>query len=111
METKPESAAVEAVAWWVPNARACQDGSWEEGPGYLKFSDETDGAERKYGTALYPQSALDALRGEVSYYKENFLSCMATLNVINDAITEADEEGRGFVPVHQLTAALTKESP
>lgn len=60
---------------------------------------------------LYSATTVAELRAEVAYYKENFLSCMATLNAINNAITEADEEGRGFVPVHQLTAALTKESP
>lgn len=47
------------------------------------------------------------LRGEIAYYKENFQSCMATLNAINDAITEADEDGRGFVPVNQLETILT----
>ena len=53
------------IAWWVPNARACQDGSWEEGPGYLKFADETDGAERKYGTAIYSAATVAELRAEV----------------------------------------------
>jgi hypothetical protein len=60
---------------------------------------------------LYPASVVAALEGEVAYYKENFLSCMATLNAINNATIEADEEGRGFVPVHQLQAALTQPEP
>lgn len=101
-----ESAAVEAVAWLVTNGgETCE-------PWLVYERNEVEALPAScIADPLYPQSALDALRGEVAYYKENFLSCMATLNAINNAITEADEEGRGFVPVHQLTAALTKESP
>ena len=66
----------------------------------------------KHGDSLLDHAtAITALEGEVAYYKENFQSCMAALNAINNAIIEADEEGRGFVPVHQLQAALTKETP
>lgn len=74
-------------------------------------SDSVMALEVPYVRADLHQSAITALEGEVAYYKENFQSCMATLNAINSAIIEADEDGRGFVPVHQLQAALTKETP
>lgn len=61
--------------------------------------------------ALYDAATVAELRAEVAYYKENFQSCMTTLNAINDAITEADEDGRGFVPVNQLENILTGADP
>ena len=60
---------------------------------------------------LYSAATVAELRAEVAYYKENFQSCMTILNAINDAITEADEDGRGFVPVNQLENILTGADP
>lgn len=60
---------------------------------------------------LYSAATVAELRAEVAYYKENFHSCMEKLNAINDALTEADEDGRGFVPVNQLETILTGADP
>lgn len=101
---------VEAVAWLVTSGDArviCMSEATADAQAFeLRKGGYPANVEK-----LIPASAITALEGEVAYYKENFQSCMAALNAINNAIIEADEEGRGFVPIHQLQAALTKESP
>lgn len=67
--------------------------------------------EPRIGDEFYHAATVAELRAEVAYYKENFHSCMEKLNAINDALTEADEDGRGFVPVNQLETILTGADP
>lgn len=43
----------EAVAYYVPNARACQDGSMEDGPGELVFAADASDYAKKIGQPLY----------------------------------------------------------
>jgi hypothetical protein len=59
MQTNPESAAVEAVAHRIFSDRSGFWGPWRNGP-RPEFADPSARFE-----LAYPQSALDALRGEV----------------------------------------------
>lgn len=60
MTNKPESAAVEAVAWLVTNGGECCE------PWLVYERSEVEALPAScIADPLYPQSALDALRGEV----------------------------------------------
>lgn len=120
MSTNPESAAVEAVAWRYWSATHPSHVN-VLGPGQYEYMDagkwHPDHAE-----PLYPQSALDALRGEVerlraiesaarTYYREY---CQ------DEAGDDPDDNGRGMwtgasakqiSDAAALRDALTKESP
>lgn len=63
MQTNPESAAVEAVAWATP-------GSLQFSAGKDTWFDVWTKARYGFTEPLYPQSALDALRGEVAMLRD-----------------------------------------
>ena len=67
MQTNPESAAVEAVAWLVTNGGECCE------PWLVYERSEVEALPAScIADPLYPQSALDALRGEcVRIEREN----------------------------------------
>lgn len=60
MQTNPESAAVEAVAWMGPLGQLIKNDRFQ-----ARVNGLPDHGDLSTYTALYPQSALDALRGEV----------------------------------------------
>lgn len=55
--TALQSSGGEVVAYWVPIARVCSDGSWEDGTGDLILATEATAHERKIGTPLYASPA------------------------------------------------------
>lgn len=118
MQTNPESAAVEAVAVVMRDGYICWLTSWLMSENYVKS---------QQGDKLYPQSALDALRGEVErlradarryrYLRDDAFkrSDMTPAVIVADAQFDIDSEHtEGFMFGDELDAAidvLTKESP
>lgn len=91
MQTNPESAAVEAVAVVMRDGNICWLNSWLMSDNYVKS---------QQGDKLYPQSALDALRGEIERRK----SAQAALSQYASAAEQrADAAERR---VAELEAAL-----
>jgi hypothetical protein len=62
----------------------------KDGVALIRKGTESDFIMRNGGQRLYPASVVAALEGEVAYYKENFLSCMATLNACHLPCTPID---------------------
>lgn len=121
MTNKPESAAVEAVAW-IDMAKLSGHGMVYATP--FKCSDRQ--------SPLYPQSALDALRGEVERSRrsnELYSFAMNTAGIDElkrradaaerrvaqlEIVLEQAMEHPDFLPpglLESIESALTKESP
>lgn len=127
MQTNPESAAVEAVAWLVTNGgETCE-------PWLVYERNEVEALPAScIADPLYPQSALDALRGEVERLRKSNELYSFAMNTagIDELKRRADASDRrvaqleivleqamahpDFLPpglLEAIESALTKESP
>lgn len=95
--------AVRPVAYWVPNGRPLQDGSYEDGPGYLVDVDDASESEKKHGSPLYPPSAIAHLQARVE--------ALSGVRALAVALADAVDEETNFLATNKFnTTALADEA-